>query len=597
MITRRNVSLRELGWEFSYDKDGKYPLSENENVPLVPGEVIELYFRNRPKQDVDGHFYGTAVESSSDFPFFFFNMFKKRDKLNTFYLFGIEGEANSSLSGKIESFSLWSRKIEDSKIVNYHTNASKMIGNGIEYLYQTEDEAIDDGLKMHYVFDDNSSIVSNFTGDVTAVKNRRFDVGSGKTTNSSIMNSPEDVVFVDRASFYKNFTMNFRFYIEDMDDFTLFYSQDIGHIKYDVVTSTFDVELYPHIGNEEVAHIQKENLKVHTWYDLSIRYEHGMLTADLNSVFLEDNTLGIEVGGIYSLVADNSNFESIEVDSTYTYFTSWKYKDVFPVMFNGDVQPETDFSYSRGRKEFINMMIGESRDMNQSVVLSDTHICKQEYIINDILTDDIEFTGHFASMLVNNNRSIGFTVSSENSDGINFKISHLDIGEFSSFVGNRCWTSMLLPHGYVKIKLTVKNTLVSTDAVFPMIYLLPGTPLGVHRVRMEGLYNFNVLTSDYERKNINFLVKENYATYHNNVSTIDFLSLDNEPTLITSSSYAIQVYYDAGPHIRYYVDNSYLYNIGNQPNRNEFHEETVPLGGAYSGTWLSPTTSMKLGIK
>ncbi len=496
MTTRKNVSLRELGWNLSYDIDGKYPLIEHEHVPISPNEVITLYLRNRPVQEEDGIFYGTAVESSVKFPLFFFNMCRKKDKLNIFYLFGTEDVFYPSLKGKIESFSLWGKALEDTSLIEYHTNTMKMIGNGAEYNYQTEQEAIDDDLKMHYEFSQASTIVPNFDGGINAVKNRMFDIVGGQTVSASGLTQREDLVFIELANFYSDFTMNFRFYVEEMDDFTLFHSKDIGFIRYDVTTGTFEAELFPHIGNARTSHIQHENLKVHTWYDFAIKYDRGEITSVLKGEVLEKENLGLDVGGVYSILADTSNFSSIAVDSTYTFKSSWHEREKYPETFAGEEQPSSDFTFSHGRDEFYTMTIGKNRDLTPAIVLA-SNIREYNIATIDALNDDYKYNIYISG--ANTPTRVNFIVEKFGGDGLRFQVARINSYSYV-YTGNnnRAWTSALVPQGYVKITLTVKDILESNDPVFPVVFLLPGLPISIHKVKMDedNKIDFNAVSSE-----------------------------------------------------------------------------------------------------
>ncbi len=482
MVTRENVSLRELGWELHYDSNGKHPLVENEHVPISPGEIITLYLRNRPVQHEDGIFYGTAIESSVKFPLFFFNMCRRKEKKNVFYLFGLEDVSNPSLKGKIESFSLWSKPLEDASLLNYHTNTMKMIGNGIEYNYQTEQDAIDDGLKLHYEFSQASTIVPNFTGDINAIKNRMFDIVGGQTTNASGLTQREDLIFIEQAYFYSDFTMNFRFYIEEMEDFTLFFSRNIGFIRYDAVTGTFEIELFPHIGNSATAFVQKENLKVHTWYDFAVRYDRGEVTSILKGDILEKEHIGLDIGGVYSILADTSNFESIVVDSNFTYHTAWYHDTWYPETQSRIQQANQTLTYDYGRDEFFTMTVGEKRDMMKPTILGKN---LQEYnftMVNE-LDDSYEFYMHYYGL--HSTKTIDFSIKNSGENGIEFKTIRTSIQYGQSIKDNRAWTSMLVPQGFVKITLTVKDIIESPEPVFPVVFLLPGIPISVHKVKVD----------------------------------------------------------------------------------------------------------------
>lgn len=484
MTTIKKTSFEELGWGFYYDEQGKYPIESNEALQAFPGDTLDIYYRSRPVQSSDGNFYGNVIQSNKNFPLFFAGLYSKKDKINSFNFFGREDDGYKSLNGRIESVSIWDKAIDESSVLDYATNRIKMIGDDATYRYQSIEEAKDDGLFMHYEFSDSPILARSFDYEYSAIKSRRFDIGEGKSINCSKMDRFGDFVFVDSAKFKSSFTINFRFFIEELKDFTLFYSEKIGHIWFDVVKSEIIVVLYPHIGNDESFFIQFEKIKIHKWYDVTVSLGDGVLKVYVDGEKLEEHATIIDIGGVYTMYLNHSNIESITKDdfctsSTFTPDTrDNRYK---LVRYSGDSFPSSIyFKYDRGGEELINMLSGLDRDFSV-LVLSDTNSLRS----SSTYEIDNTFGTHGKSFLFcgYNYQNLNFKIDQNVDNSINFSFYKSSYsGTYGAGDTNAYWTDALVPNGIVKFTIKFKNSILDSSEIFPAIFTLPGLPISTKKV-------------------------------------------------------------------------------------------------------------------
>ena len=467
MVETRNMSLEDAGWRFCYDEGGKYPLSNYVQTPLVPGETIELYFRAKITQEADGSFYGNSVAVGKAFPYFFFNMMERIKLYNTMFLFGREEDAYPSMKGRAESFSIWDKVQDDAFVSSYIVDNPELIGGK----YADVQAAKDDGLVYHYLFDNASMVVQPFDGGtVTGMKTSSFDIVQGKTSNASEMTSGYgDSIFVEGVPFTRSFTMNFRFYLESMDDFVLFHSNNIGEIVFDAGTETFSINLIPTIGYPKSAQIQVgEQMKLHHWYDFTITYGQGVLRSYMDGVFLEENVMNVEIGGVEKYKRNTSNFESITIDTQRTSpsFAGNGHDEI------GYVVPDKTFNIV-GADIFSDMLSPE-------YVLSGVVYSPLEEDLVESATKTMVFDTYMVSSYINNKRETSIIVDKLNSSVRIFMGGILGSGGYTTQRSGT--TRKLVPLGYTKITLVVKDVLEDDTPVFPMIFTLPGEPLSVEKI-------------------------------------------------------------------------------------------------------------------
>ncbi len=490
MATEKMVSFEELGWNFYYDEQGKYPLDKDELISVSPNEEIYLYYRSRPKQEEDGRFYGNVIESNFNFPMFLFGMYRKENKYNTILLFGDDEDGNMSLNGKVESIAMWNRKLEDATVLDYHTNRIRMIGNDVSYMYSDSQFAEDDGLFAFYEFDESSILTQSFNGNFSSIKSRMFDIGSGKSTNSSVMDRFGDYMFIDAARFYSDFSISARLYVEELKDFTIIKSNETMHVWYDVGTSTFTVELFPHVGNKKILYIQHETMKVHHWYDIAFTYGSGVFDFYIDGELIETHNLDIDIGGVYSLILDHSNIESISIDNfaTSTRYSQTTHRDnLWPLVRDYSDRTigtgTTSFVLNSGGKEFQNMMIGKDRNFRAVPLYSEGSFnLSQTNTIDEIL--DIYSISYRTDMkvLYSRGRREDYNIAINADNSISFSLKVSDANFYTDYRAATGFTDALVPNGMVKIKIRIKNELVSEEPVFPMLFSVPSIPISVKKI-------------------------------------------------------------------------------------------------------------------
>ncbi len=488
-----NVSFNDLGWGFYYDIDGKYPMSQDENLSYSPGEEITLFYRCPPVQEEDGKFYGYDIYSNDTFPLFFFGLYNQIEKYNTIELFG-EEDTPSSINGKVESYSLWNNAIDDASVVAYQTNTMKMIGVGAEYMYQDLDEANESGLYSHFDFDTFTSVTLDHKQEVTSLKPRNFELGSGKTTNSSIMNRLDDFIRVDGSKFFKEFTLNFRFFIEELGDFTLFKADEILKISFDEVTSSFNIEVYPYAGNIVYIYIEKYDIRVHHWYDFAVKFDGSMMKVFIDGEMVEENHLNLEISGAYNLELRHDNIEYIRADSTFS-----SNAHVGPTTGNY-ISPSTFFNYLKAVKRdgynYLNReatlsagarniysLIGGKDGSSLAIPLGGNN---PKCISHDIDPDDPEKKTISWIWSINAEHSEGSakkTFIAKQSDG-SVNAGMTECGNCGSMSGNTFWSNGLQASGYIKVTIKIKDTVSNEDPIFPMIFSLPGMPVIVKKVEL-----------------------------------------------------------------------------------------------------------------
>ena len=484
MVETRNMSLEDAGWRFCYDEGGKYPLSDYTQTPLVPGETIELYFRAKITQEADGKFYGNSVAVGKAFPYFFFNMMERIKLYNTMFLFGREENIYPSMKGRAESFSIWDKVQNDAFVSSYVVDNPELIGGK----YADVQEAKDDGLVYHYLFDNSSMVVQPFDGSaVTGMKTETFDIVQGKSSNASEMTAGYgDSIFIEGVPFTREFTINFRFYLESMEDFVLFHSRDIGEIVFDGGTETFSINLLPTIGYPKSAQIQVgEQMKLHHWYDFTITYGAGKLKSYMDGVFLEENIMNVEIGGVERYRKNTSNFESITIDTIRS-----------SPSFGGSAHDEISYicpdkTFSIHGAEIFGEMV------SPSLVLSGVLMRSTEEDTPENAHYSMRFPFYPALYYATQERDVHIDIDKLDS-GVSISVSDR-LGDSRYIFRKSGTTRKLVPLGYIKVTLVVKDVLVDDTPVFPMIFTLPGEPLSVEKIdvsKYEYMYQTGSFLTD-----------------------------------------------------------------------------------------------------
>jgi len=521
------TSLEELGWRFSYDIGGKYPLSKDDSVIIRPGETTELYFRHRPIQKEDGRFYGNAVMANKQFPMFFFGMYRRRALHNSISLFGKEN-GYSALIGRVESFSMWERGVDDALVANYTQNQTKMIGDGAGYLYKNTEEAKNDGLFLHYDIGTQGLLVKNYNQGTALIKSSDFPITQGKDSNASRLDNYSDYMLLDNTEFRSQFSINFRFYMEIERDFTLFYGENIGHIHYDANNREMIIELYPYIGNIKKYYIQVPDLNIHYWYDFTVSYANGVLTTYLNGEKLETHYPNIDIGGVYSLILDYSNIESVEVDSTLThrvYSREDADGEVRFINFSGEVLNfNSEITFDKGGKNLLNLLYDEKNNKKVDILINSNNVVSEEIEVIDEINELFFLKGRYKTFDTDITQ-----ISIENSidDSITIKSLYGEHKYLTKY-GNTLWTDALLPNGYIKIKIKYKDELQSTEPVFPMVFTLPNLPITTKEIDVTN-HRVGYITGNNTIRDIGSVGLEWYTFYAG--VEVECLYIENSKTL------------------------------------------------------------------
>ncbi len=477
MSALENVTLEDLGWNFYYDEDGKYPVQKDSFINVSPSEVLDLYYRSPPQQEDNGDFVGYEIEANKLFPYFFFGFYEKKEVSNTFQICGVSTE-NNSMNGKIESFSMWNKGIDDASIVAYHTNTMKMIGNDISYMYQDDQEAVDHGLVYHYYFGEQNIISYNFNSSSSALKNRRLEIGQGKTANASILDEIGDLVIIDRLKMYPDFTMNIRFFLEEIRDFSLFYSSEIMQISLDKETNNIVFDFYPYIGNIKTVYVLKSDLRLHHWYDLAVKYKDGTVSIFIDGEKEKETNINIEIGGVYSYNVNHENISNIFIETH-------KNRCIFELnayMYHGTSPYQRAYSSSfeleKGGNNLKKLFMGENNTGGTTALKNRNEPNNNATVTEDsigLYTYKIPLNTGYAS-----GRDCYIRVSSLENNRCGFEShitdSGLHQGYMNGYKGNILSVESLLPNGGLKITITFKSQL-STVSVFPMLFTIPSLPI------------------------------------------------------------------------------------------------------------------------
>jgi len=482
---KKLMSFESLGWGFYYDVQGKYPLQKDEVLNLTPGEEFSLYYRCPPRQEEDGEFYGNTIIASKEFPFFFFGFYEKNDVYNNIFLFGTDDSVNDTLIGKVESFSMWERGLDDAEILNYSTNTPRMIGDDESYMYSSVDEAKEDGLFLHFDFDESNMVVNSFDDEVSSIKNRVLDIGSGKTENSTILDRLGDRILVSSTKFKSNFTLNFRYYIEEMKDFVLFSAEEIGGIRFDAANLSYEIELFPFIGNIERISIQATDTKIHHWYDFTFLYEDGVAKFYIDGILVETHYPNIDIGGVYRLQLNHDAFESIEVDTFYTFETYYAYHcnycnaGTYPeyMMYDESLMDNFEIVLDHGSKNIVPMFIDKSKE-HPAIQLG----VQTRFDGIDIVSDNDFMYG------LKYSQGVTGSILNLNTNNVNSVSIDYEVGSYNNYAyskGNALWTQALVPSGMVRIDIKISDSISSGISVFPMIFTLPSVKISVEKTRMD----------------------------------------------------------------------------------------------------------------
>lgn len=277
------TTLEDLGWKPYWDREGKYPIAQDENFNISPGETKSIFYHCNAVQEEDGKFYGNAFWILGDFPGVMGGIYTSTPQQVDATLVG-EG-----FIGRIEEFALWDRPLDDGEITNYHTNLTGMIGDTVGDKYPTIDDAREDGLTDYYQYGD-SAVLQRFEGTQSlSLKNRPLDVTAGKNSNANIV-EVADYISLQSLITDSSFTINIRFQIEENGDFTLFDIPETMKVDFDETNSLFRISVYPPTGDAVTVNIEAVNLPNYKWHDLCLSYDGETIKSYLTGVLLESNS-------------------------------------------------------------------------------------------------------------------------------------------------------------------------------------------------------------------------------------------------------------------------------------------------------------------
>ncbi len=509
------TTLADTGWLPYWDSAGHNPILPGDTFEITPGGTLDICYINRPEQKEDGQWYGKRVYMYEPFPGLIGGMYSKSRIYSNATLAGVD-EDLLSLRGRIEEISFWGKAIEEATMVNYQTNLTGMIGEGIGDMYEDVSAAEADSLYVYFKFDSASQLAQNYNTDgAIAAKTSIFDVGSGKTSNANILDGPTDYILIEQMKSEREISMNIRFYVENKEDFVLFENKQIIKIKYLETIEKFKITLIPYIGNGAVYYIEIGTLVVHHWYDFGVIYREGILTVIVDGIKIEDNTPNILLGGVEKLKAEMKNVESVSIGGIdsgivftgyYNPYNIWSDDEdnessklgniiINDIVITHSITPGSpvvgqSIPFKYGGDNAMNILVDrdELRGVCSSISLplNTPEVLVAEEISNSVSAEFLTrrhvyraaTTMHYLSMSVKikENYDNSFDIIYSNyTDRQSYSTSYSYASYRNLFIGNQ-----LDPGNVYRLRIKFKDILIDDSPIFPMLTFFPGTRIKVN---------------------------------------------------------------------------------------------------------------------
>jgi len=414
------------------------------------------------------------------------------------------GEGENSLDGKVEEFAFWKKDIGLATIQNYQMNQTGMIGGDIGDQYESEVIAKDDGLKYYYSFDNTSVLIPNYT-DISAplLKSKSMPVSGGKHKNATSINN--GYMTLERMTFEEEFTLNIRFYLDQDTDFLLFENAEALKIRYDASNRVFQIDFSPYIGNKKIFMLEYPSFRVHSWYDFSVRYKDGVMSAVINGIEVETFYPASTIGGCKRTAVDFTNIEKVTV------FSGSGVGIVSPRRVQGQSEPHTgqfisatqdseslkmvasiyhdEFNSSfNGKSNAMALIFNKEHNKLAGLSINVAETDAPTITVMDSVTNDISIHFSAAPSSYLDSYSYGWTFTEQpNLDQFSVEVTH--DGGGSSYYGSIRNSSMLpnalIPGMPILLELQVKDIVVSQENVFPKLTIFPGTRIKVVKKEMS----------------------------------------------------------------------------------------------------------------
>jgi len=496
-------TLEELGWVACWDAQGKNPIKEGDTFKVTPGSTIDVCYVCKPEQHENGKWYSNRLFIHKPVPGVIGGVYRKERIVNTSFVCG-DGTPTGAIDGRLEEIAYWGRSIGVAGLINYQTNKTSMFGTPPSAMYESEQEAIDDKLYFYYNFSDSTQVIQNFTSDGgVAVKSGFFEIGAGKTTNSTIMHGGDENIRIEQHHSETSVSFNIRFFFEEYKDFVLYSNKNTFDIRYDASNETFYVECFPYIGNSVTYAIEVPNFGIHKWHDFGLDYSDGVLSIVINGEKLEEHRPNIAIGGVESLILDLSNVESIELYGVYDGLALKSNDSNANSVIGVSVDPETNeqgvkqetLYFNSGTENAFNLLFDRKERRTALMTWASTDYIPDVNVI-DPVTDrvSLDVLANGGAYLVICNGATKYWdfwwKIAEDSDGRFFV---KNTGQRSGSTYTCCcsypsrvyWHNFLYAGSTIRIRVKFKNQLTSEEPVFPMITLFPGSQVKVDAMEMD----------------------------------------------------------------------------------------------------------------
>lgn len=591
----QNTTLEDLGVKAYWDAAGRNEIMPGDSFEVTPGGSIDVCFIRKPIQEEDGKWYVNDIYVYEPISGFISGIYKKNRILSKSFLGGT-GNAGESLRGRIEEFAFWGRALDDAEIVNYQTNQNEMIGSGVGYKYQDEQEAQDDLLYQFYKTNDIVQVTKNFDGGTgTLLKNGYFTVESGKTTNSIEIIDNDAYMTIENFKSEKDFTINIRFFIEEMKDFVLFDNHDILRISFDESSLSFIIEFIPYIGNIFKWSVELTDARIHHWYDIAIKYSYGNSKLFIDGDIIESESPQMTIGGVEKISLSTKNISSISQTKMIIE------NQVIPAPYNEEGYMEKVYIRSGqndvGTEKMLNKLKNSPQvftfDSPSDNAISLIHdrddggcasfgIIAATYSIIDEVSDKRKIDFKSGDNIVydyyyNMSRVVYYSSIEENIDDIGFKITQ---GIYAYKTGGggyvaRKWNRPVVWNRFIgndmlRVTFSFKNEITDSEKLYPMLTLFPGARLKV--VKRE------LLPHEIEYKE--FFKDNGWGYYKNDGNKPGFKNVSGKTLIVklpNSSKFA-------------YVYNNYICYTQN----GIIYTTTEYYYGNSNGRWIQPNNSAEV---
>ena len=493
----QKTSLEEIGWKPYWDASGRHPVMPGDSFDVKPNGVLEICYMNTPIQDENGKWYTEDAYLYDPFPGLIAGMYNK-ERLYTACIVGGDGSPINSISGKIEEIAMWGKSIGEAGMVNYQQNLTGMIGSGIGDKYLDIQAAKDDMLYQYYKFDTLNPTLKNYDdGEGVSIKNGDFVIGTGKYSNAVSFADNDSFIGIEKARMESDFSMNIRFYIEELKDFVLFSNKNFIEVTFDEVIGKFKITTYPYIGDAKIFYSEIVNMKVHHWYDFGIDYDAGQMSIFVDGVKIDSESINIGIGGVEKITLDMSNVASITVDNLHNGATT-----TFAGNYNPGISYDSDpssknlvnstrnntiiFTITTGAKNAMNLI--HDRVNNQSAFVNRG---QASHTVVDAIADFRRLSTSYNDQInieyyVRQYNVITSTFEEKENDifTLSYRSSeyHYRPSVYSIYSSSpTIFKNKLLGNQVIRLRITFKDELTSNKQSFPMLTTFPGTRMKIVR--------------------------------------------------------------------------------------------------------------------